>query len=41
MNSLQTYLGHFSGFVTVWDTNTGIVFASQIREREREREREK
>ena len=35
MNSLQTYLEHFSGFVTVWVTNTGVMFAGQIRERER------
>ena len=41
MKRLQTYIGVFSGFVTAWFTNTGIVFAVQIRERERERERER
>ena len=40
MYNLQTYFGGFSGFVTVWDTNIGVVFAGQIREIERERERE-
>ena len=39
MYILQTCLGGFSGIVTLWDTNGGTVFATQIRERERERER--
>ena len=38
MNKLAVNFGCFFEFVTRWVTNTGIVFASQIRERERERE---
>ena len=30
MYDLQTYLGHFSGFVTIWVTNSSIMFARQI-----------
>ena len=40
MNKLAVNLECFFEFVTRWVTGTGIVFASQIRERERERERE-
>ncbi|MDR2425409.1 MAG: hypothetical protein LBD59_11935 [Prevotellaceae bacterium] len=38
MYKLQTYSGHFSGFVTAWITNAGTMFAGKERERERERE---
>ena len=41
MKKLRTYFEGFSGFVTHWVTDFGIVFAVQIRERERERERER
>ena len=39
MWNLHTCYRGFSEFVTDWVTDTGIVFAGQIRERERERER--